>query len=197
VIFDSLSELRLLAGDPLRYRRQLLALKQFFRGRHCTVLLLDDLTGTARDLQVQSIAHGVISLEQLTPEYGADRRRLRVLKHRGRRFRGGFHDYLIGRGGLEVFPRLVAAEHRTDHPHRAPRQQRRDPRQAAGRRPRARHEHAHRRRRRHGQVLARRAIRGQRGEEGPARGDVPLRREHANAALAHRRTGNRAAPLHR
>jgi circadian clock protein KaiC len=116
VIFDSLSELRLLAGDPLRYRRQLLALKQFFRGRHCTVLLLDDLTGTARDLQVQSIAHGVISLEQLTPEYGADRRRLRVLKHRGRRFRGGFHDYLIGRGGLEVFPRLVAAEHRTDHP---------------------------------------------------------------------------------
>jgi circadian clock protein KaiC len=114
VVFDSLSELRLLAGDPLRYRRQLLALKQFFRGRSCTVLLLDDLTSAGRDLQVQSIAHGVIVLEQLLPEYGADRRRLRVLKHRGRRFRGGYHDYVIQGGGLNVFPRLVAAEHRMD-----------------------------------------------------------------------------------
>lgn len=112
LVFDSLSELRLLAGDPLRYRRQLLALKQFFRGRRCTVLLLDDLTSAARDLQVQSIAHGVIVLEQLTPEYGSDRRRLRVLKHRGRRFRGGYHDYVIGTGGLTVFPRLIASEHR-------------------------------------------------------------------------------------
>jgi circadian clock protein KaiC len=115
VAFDSLSELRLLAGDALRYRRQLLALKQFFRGRRCTVLLLDDLTSPGRDLQVQSIAHGVLLLEQLTPEYGADRRRLRVLKHRGRRFRGGYHDYLIRQGGLNVFPRLVASEHRRDH----------------------------------------------------------------------------------
>ncbi len=114
VVFDSLSELRLLAGDPLRYRRQLLALKQFFRGRRCTVLLLDDLTSAGRDLQVQSIAHGVLLLEQLTPEYGSDRRRLRVLKHRGRRFRGGYHDYLIQRGGLAVYPRLVAAEHRRE-----------------------------------------------------------------------------------
>jgi circadian clock protein KaiC len=114
LVFDSLSELRLLAGDPLRYRRQLLALKQFFRGRRCTVLLLDDLTSSGRDLQVQSIAHGVLVLEQLLPEYGADRRRMRVLKHRGRRFRGGYHDYLIGTGGLQVFPRLVAAEHRTN-----------------------------------------------------------------------------------
>jgi circadian clock protein KaiC len=113
LVFDSLSELRLLAGDALRYRRQLLALKQFFRGRRCTVLLLDDLTSSGRDLQVQSIAHGVMLLEQLTPEYGTDRRRLRVLKHRGRRFRGGHHDYLISTGGLQVFPRLVAAEHRT------------------------------------------------------------------------------------
>ena len=112
LVFDSLSELRLLAGDPLRYRRQLLALKQFFRGRRCTVLLLDDLTSAARDLQVQSIAHGVIVLEQLTPEYGSDRRRLRIIKHRGRRFRGGYHDYIIGTGGLTVFPRLVASEHR-------------------------------------------------------------------------------------
>jgi circadian clock protein KaiC len=115
VIFDSLSELRLLAGDPLRYRRQLLAFKQFFRGRRCTVILLDDLTSSGRDLQVQSIAHGVLLLEQLTPEYGADRRRLRVIKHRGRKFRGGYHDYLIAQGGLRVFPRLVASEHR--HPH--------------------------------------------------------------------------------
>src|SRR5512140_2352753 len=112
LVFDSLSELRLLAGDPLRYRRQLLALKQFFRGRRCTVLLLDDLTSAARDLQVQSIAHGVVVLEQLTPEYGSDRRRLRVLKHRGRRFRGGYHDYIIGTGGITVFPRLIASEHR-------------------------------------------------------------------------------------
>ena len=102
LIFDSLSELRLLAGDPLRYRRQLLALKQFFRGRQCTVLLLDDLTSAGRDLQVQSIAHGVVVLEQLVPEYGADRRRLRVLKHRGRRFRGGYHDYVIQAGGITV-----------------------------------------------------------------------------------------------
>src|SRR6476659_5772919 len=114
LVFDSLSELRLLAGDPLRYRRQLLALKQFFRGRRCTVLLLDDLTSAGRDLQVQSIAHGVVVLEQLLPEYGADRRRVRVLKHRGRKFRGGYHDYIIGQGGLKVFPRLVAAQHRTD-----------------------------------------------------------------------------------
>jgi circadian clock protein KaiC len=112
LVFDSLSELRLLAGDPLRYRRQLLALKQFFRGRKCTVLLLDDLTSSGRDLQVQSIAHGVLVLEQLLPEYGSDRRRIRVLKHRGRKFRGGYHDYVIGTGGLFVFPRLVAAEHR-------------------------------------------------------------------------------------
>ena len=113
LVFDSLSELSLLAGDALRYRRQLLALKQFFRGRSCTVLLLDDLTTQGNDLQVQSIAHGVILLEQLTPEYGTDRRRLRVIKHRGRRFRGGYHDYLILTGGLKVFPRLVAQEHRS------------------------------------------------------------------------------------
>ena len=112
VVLDSLSEFHLLAGNPLRYRRQMLALKHFFAARGCTVLLLDDLTTAERDLQVQSIAHGVISLEQLTSEYGAHRRRLRVLKYRGVNFRGGYHDYIIVRGGLEVFPRLVAAEHR-------------------------------------------------------------------------------------
>jgi circadian clock protein KaiC len=112
VVFDSLSELRLLAGNPLRYRRQILALKQFFAGRRCTVLLLDDLTSTNHDLQVQSIAHAVVRLEQLYPEYGAERRRLIVLKYRGVRFRGGYHDYTIRRGGIEVYPRLIASEHR-------------------------------------------------------------------------------------
>jgi circadian clock protein KaiC len=113
IVFDSLSELRLLAGNPLRYRRQILALKQFFGGRKCTVLLLDDLTAAANDLQVQSIAHGVIRLEQLYPEYGSERRRLIVAKFRGVRFRGGYHDCIIQRGGIEVYPRLVASEHRT------------------------------------------------------------------------------------
>lgn len=112
VVFDSLSELRLLAGSPLRYRRQILALKRYFSGRDCTVVLLDDLTATDRDLQVQSIAHGVIQLEQLNLEYGGDRRRLRVVKYRGMAFRSGYHDFAIRRGGLAVFPRLVAAEHR-------------------------------------------------------------------------------------
>jgi len=112
VVFDSLSELRLVAGNPLRYRRQILALKQYFAGCDCTVIMLDDMTGSEHDLHVQSIAHGVIMLQHLSPEYGAERRRLRVVKYRGRRFRGGYHDYLINQGGLEVFPRLIAAEHR-------------------------------------------------------------------------------------
>lgn len=114
VVFDSLSELRLLAGSPLRYRRQILALKQFFATRDCTVILLDDLTATDRDLQVQSIAHGVVMLEQLNSQYGSDRRRLRIVKYRGVNFRGGYHDYIIHKGGLEVFPRLVASEHRQE-----------------------------------------------------------------------------------
>jgi circadian clock protein KaiC len=112
IVFDSLSELRLLAGNPLRYRRQILALKQFFAGRRCTVLLLDDLTAAEHDLQVQSIAHGAVLLEHTMPAFGPPRRRLSVTKFRGRDFRGGYHDYAIRRGGLEVYPRLVAAEHR-------------------------------------------------------------------------------------
>jgi circadian clock protein KaiC len=112
IVFDSLSEMRLLAQHPLRYRRQVLALKQFFIGRKCTVLLLDDRTATGNDLQLHSLAHGVISLEHVAQEYGAERRRVRVLKMRGRPFRGGFHDFLIRTGGVEIFPRLVAAEHR-------------------------------------------------------------------------------------
>lgn len=111
VVFDSLSEMRLLAQNPLRYRRQILALKQFFIGRACTVLFLDDRTSDASDLNLQSLAHGVVTLEQLAPEYGAERRRLRVVKFRGVKFRGGFHDFAILRGGLEVYPRLVAADH--------------------------------------------------------------------------------------
>jgi circadian clock protein KaiC len=114
VVFDSLSELRLLAQNPLRYRRQILALKQFFVGRKCTVLLLDDMTAEHDDLQLQSIAHGVIFLEQFSPAYGASRRRLRVTKFRGTDFRAGYHDYSIKRAGMEVYPRLVAAEHEVD-----------------------------------------------------------------------------------
>jgi circadian clock protein KaiC len=113
VVFDSLSELRLLAGNSLRYRRQILALKQFFAGRNCTVLLLDDMTAMEHDLQVQSISHAVIRLDQLHTDYGATRRRLLVTKYRGQNFRTGYHDYKINRGGLQVFPRLVAAEHTT------------------------------------------------------------------------------------
>jgi circadian clock protein KaiC len=112
VVFDSLSELRLLAGNPLRYRRQILALKQFLANRQCTVILLDDMTATEHDLQMRSIAHGVVLLEQVNPEYGSQRRRLCIVKYRGVRFRGGYHDYAIQTGGLEVFPRLVASEHR-------------------------------------------------------------------------------------
>jgi circadian clock protein KaiC len=112
LVFDSLSEIRLLAQSPLRYRRQVCALKQFFVGRQITVLMVDDRTSEAGDLQLQSVGHGVLSLEQLSPLYGAERRRIRVLKLRGVRFRGGFHDMTIEIGGVRVFPRLVAAEHR-------------------------------------------------------------------------------------
>lgn len=111
VVIDSLSELRLLAQSALRYRRQVLALKHFFAERECTVVLLDDLTSHQDDLQLHSIAHGVIALEQLALDYGSERRRLRVVKMRGIAFRGGFHDFSIETGGLKIYPRLVAAEH--------------------------------------------------------------------------------------
>jgi circadian clock protein KaiC len=111
VVIDSVSEVRLLAQNPLRYRRQVLAMKQFFIGRRCTVLLLDDKTSGVQDLQLQSIAHGVISLEQLSPEYGAERRRLKIGKLRGQVYRGGYHDFTIETGGLAVYPRLIAAEY--------------------------------------------------------------------------------------
>lgn len=118
VVFDSLSELRLITGSPLQYRRHISALKRFFSGRNCTVILLDDLTATDRDMQVQSIAHGVVFLDQWYPDYGSERRRVRVVKYRGMKFRGGFHDYKIEHGGLKVFPRLIAAEHRHTSPRR-------------------------------------------------------------------------------
>ena len=111
IVFDSLSEIRLLAQGPLRFRRQVLALKHFFATRNCTVLFLDDLTQRLEDLSLHSLAHGVIRLEQIALTYGAERRRLRVYKMRGRAFHGGFHDFLIRTGGIEVFPRLVAGSH--------------------------------------------------------------------------------------
>ncbi len=111
VVFDSLSEMRLLAQNSLRYRRQILALKHFFAGRRCTVVLLDDFSSQEGDLHLHSIAHGVITLQQLALDYGAERRRLRVKKMRGIDFRGGYHDFIIQTGGVTIFPRLVAAEH--------------------------------------------------------------------------------------
>ena len=109
VVLDSLSEVRLLAHGALRYRRQVLALKHFFFQQDCTVLMLDDLTHREDDLTLHSIAHGVVRLEQLAMEYGAERRRLHIFKMRGRAFHGGFHDFIIARGGLSVFPRLISA----------------------------------------------------------------------------------------
>jgi circadian clock protein KaiC len=113
VVLDSLSEIRLLAQSSLRYRRQNLAMKHYLARQGATVLMLDDLTTDTQDKTVHSIAHGVVRLEELAPAYGAERRRLRVLKYRGQRFRGGFHDFAIVEGGIQVFPRLVSGEHRT------------------------------------------------------------------------------------
>jgi circadian clock protein KaiC len=113
VVLDSLSEIRLLAQSSLRYRRQILAIKHYFARHGATVVMLDDLTAEADDKTVHSVAHAVIRLEELAPAYGAERRRLRVLKYRGRRYRGGYHDFTITTGGINVFPRLVAAEHVT------------------------------------------------------------------------------------
>jgi circadian clock protein KaiC len=114
LVFDSLSELRLLAQHSLRYRRQILALKQFFAGRGCTVLLLDDRTAEGPDLQLQSIAHGVMSLDHVAPAYGPAQRQLRVVKFRGSGFSSGHQDVVIRRGGLVVYPRLTALEHRSE-----------------------------------------------------------------------------------
>lgn len=121
VVFDSLSEIRLLAESPQRYRRQVLALKHFFGQQGCTVMMLDDRSSepssSSGDLKLHSLAHGVVTLEQVALEYGAERRRLRVVKLRGSAFRGGYHDFTIQRGGLSVFPRLVASEHHAEFDH--------------------------------------------------------------------------------
>ena len=116
VVLDSLSEIRLLAQSSLRYRRQILALKHYFARHKATVLFLDDRTTETSDKTAHSVVHGVILLEELTPTYGAERRRLRVSKYRGQQFRGGYHDFTIKTGGVVVFPRLVASEHRTKIP---------------------------------------------------------------------------------
>jgi circadian clock protein KaiC len=113
VVFDSLSDMRLLAQDPLRYRRQMLALKQFLVAQGCTTLLLDDQSAGGDGVQLHSLANSVVALEQVGQEFGTERRRLRVAKVRGSTFRSGWHDYVIVTGGIRVFPRLIAAEHRT------------------------------------------------------------------------------------
>ncbi|HET9398003.1 MAG TPA: ATPase domain-containing protein [Sphingomicrobium sp.] len=120
VVFDSLSDIRLLAGSPLRYRRQVLALKHYFNAKGVTTIFVDDLTEEMDDANLHSLVHGVIRLEQLTIAYGAERRRLRVFKMRGRAFRGGFHDYIIRKGGVQIFPRLVAAEHNVEFEEQQP-----------------------------------------------------------------------------
>jgi circadian clock protein KaiC len=113
VVFDSLSELRMLARDPLKYRRQILALKRHFAGRSCTVLLLDDRTAEgSHDLQLQSIAHGVVMMQSLERDFGIKRRRLEIRKLRGSSYREGFHDYTIETGGISIYPRLIASEHK-------------------------------------------------------------------------------------
>ena len=111
VVFDSLSDIRLLAGNPLRYRRQVLALKHYLSGKQCTAILVDDMTDDSDSANLHSLVHGVLRLEQLTISYGAERRRLRIFKMRGRAFRGGYHDYVIRKGGLRIYPRLIASEH--------------------------------------------------------------------------------------
>ena len=119
VVLDSLSEIRLLAQSSLRYRRQILAIKHYFANFGATVLLLDDMSSDLGDKTIHSVAHGVLRLEELAPSYGAERRRGRVVKYRGVKFRGGYHDVTISTGGLNVFPRLVASEHRSTYARRA------------------------------------------------------------------------------
>jgi circadian clock protein KaiC len=112
IVLDSLSELRLLSQNTLRYRRQILALKRYFATRACTVLLLDDNTSDPSDVQLHSIAHGVISLDNVVHDYGGNRRRMRIAKMRGIKFREGYHDFSLDTGGIKVYPRLVAADHK-------------------------------------------------------------------------------------
>jgi circadian clock protein KaiC len=114
IVIDSLSEIMLLAQSALRFRRQTLALKHYFSQHGATVLMLDDLTADTNDRTMHSIAHGVIHLDELAPDYGAERRRTRIVKYRGQRYRGGYHDFVIEPGGVRIFPRLVSAEHKSE-----------------------------------------------------------------------------------
>jgi circadian clock protein KaiC len=173
VVLDSLSELQLLAESPLRYRRQVLALKQYLSSRNCTIFL-DDRTALSTDLQVRSVAHAVLTLELVDQAYGAERRRLRVVKYRGVPFRGGAHDYKILRGGLYVYPRLVAADAR-EQPASATVQRHAGARRAARRRPRRRHEHLDFRSVRHRQVVAGGAVRACRHPARRTLRHVPVR----------------------
>ena len=142
VAFDSLAEIRLLAQDPLRYRRQVLALETILRRPPQTALLLDDLTSRSHELQVHSITHGVIVLERFVREYGAERRRIQITKMRGANFRGGCHDVVIATGGLSVFPR-ISVEDTTDDFRRGNGQQRHAcSGRTARRRSASRHQHA-------------------------------------------------------
>jgi circadian clock protein KaiC len=113
IVVDSLSELRLLAQSSLRYRRQILGLKQHLTDKHCTLLFLDDRGAEPGDAQLQTLAHGVLQLEHSAPSYGEDRRRLRVMKLRGVKYCGGYHDFAIRHGGIRVFPRLIVSAHPT------------------------------------------------------------------------------------
>ena len=176
VVLDSLSEIRLLAQSSLRYRRQILAIKHYFAKFGATVMLLDDLTAEVADKTVHSVAHGVMRLEELAPAYGAERRRVRVIKYRGVKFRGGYHDVTIATGGLNVFPRLVASEHRSEFhaTHDVERHCRTG--QAAGRRRRDRIEHADPRAGRHRQIAARHHFRRGRGRARRKGGVVRFRR---------------------
>ena len=176
VVLDSLSEIRLLAQSSLRYRRQILALKHYFARQNATVVMLDDLTGDSNDKTVHSVAHGVIRLDELAPEYGAERRRLRVIKYRGRRFRGGYHDFAIETGGVRVFPRLVSAEHKGEFARRRSRHRFCRVRRLAGRRRRARFERAGAGSGRNRQVDDRADVRQERGRTRREGGDVRVRR---------------------
>ncbi len=196
IVIDSLSEMRLLAQNPLRYRRQILAFKQFFIGRECTVFLLDDLTSDTEDLQLQSIAHGVVSLEQLSPEYGAERRRLRVTKLRGQKYRGGYHDFVIATGGLRDLP--ATRRERTQRAGGARSVEGRERR--AGRPPRrwppVRHQRGPDRTRGERQVDARHSVCPRGGRAGRASRDLHVRRAVGDdpATDVGPRHGPRAAP---
>ena len=191
VVLDSLSEIRLLAQSSLRYRRQILALKHYFARHGATVLLLDDLTTDTHDKTVHSVAHGVIRLEELAPDYGAERRRLRVIKYRGQAFRGGYHDFTIETGGVQVFPRLVAAEHRSDFARARRHERHRRARRAARRRHRAGLEHADAGAGRRRQVAARAAVRRRRRRARREGGAVHLRRGARPAVRPRQGAGHR------